>query len=93
LNSDFYCYHTGKVENGLFYWKRSDQCNQAFRSQTWIKLRIKVNGSKARLYGNNGFIVEWDIDSKDSGKGGLIVTNGFSAADQTKVYFKDLNIK
>ena len=76
-------------------WKdtTSDQCNKVFRTKSWIKLKVNVKGSKARLYGNNGFIVEWEINSKDTGKGGFVVKNGLSAADQTEIHIQNLNIK
>jgi len=95
LKGDFYCYSTGKVENGRIDWRetKSDQCNQVFRPQRWIQLEVEVNGSKAQFKGNNELLVTWEVKDKDSGRGGIILKNEFMKSDQSQVHFKDLKVQ
>ncbi|XP_057312827.1 uncharacterized protein LOC130654291 isoform X1 [Hydractinia symbiolongicarpus] len=92
FRSDFYCYTTGSVRNGLEDWrnKKSDQCNRGFKEYQWTQLKLVVAESSATLTADGLLILTWRPLSSVTGRAGVLIRNDFK---RHEVFFKDFKIQ
>ena len=95
MGSEFYCYSTGKVSNGILDWRGSvpKQCNRAFRSKQWLHLEVSIQNKKSTFKVDHSTIATWDNSMKSTGNGGIVLKNGWFKEDKQQILFKDLKVQ
>ena len=95
LNSNYYCYSTGKVQYGELNWQgtKSDQCHRVFNAKQWHHFEVAVQKDKVTLRVDHAKIVKWYAALENAAYGGIVLKNGWGEHDKEQVLYKNLKVE
>lgn len=88
------CYTAGKVISGKTDWGSDSvgTCNRTFPASQWHYVEVKVTDKKIKLKVDHANVGSWDPKMSATGKGGVVLKNGWTQHHKEQGEFKDLTV-